>query len=51
MEIIYSEKAKKDILFWKKSGNASIQHKISALLDDMGIHLFFWYWTARSAQT
>ena len=33
MEIIYSEEAQKDILFWKKSGNKSIQRKISQLLD------------------
>ena len=33
MEIIYSEEAQKDISFWKKSGNKSIQRKISQLLD------------------
>ncbi|MGV3508941.1 MAG: Txe/YoeB family addiction module toxin [Sphingobacteriaceae bacterium] len=33
MEIIYSEEAQKDISFWIKSGNKSIQKKISQLLD------------------
>lgn len=33
MEIIYSEEAQKDVSFWKKSGNKSIQRKISQLLD------------------
>ena len=28
MEIIYSEEAQKDIEFWKKSGNKTIQNKI-----------------------
>jgi hypothetical protein len=27
MEIIYSDEAQKDIVFWKKSGNLSIQKK------------------------
>jgi toxin YoeB len=33
MEIIYSDEALKDILFWKKSGNKVIQKKIQQLLD------------------
>jgi len=33
MEIIYSDEAQKDISFWIKSGNKSIQKKISHLLD------------------
>lgn len=32
MEIIYSEEAQKDIEFWKKSGNKTIQNKIQQLL-------------------
>jgi toxin YoeB len=32
MEIIYSEESQKDIQFWKKSGNKSIQNKIQQLL-------------------
>ena len=38
MEIIYSEKAQKDILFWKKSGNKSIMKKITNLIEDILIH-------------
>lgn len=32
MELIYTEDAKKDISFWKKSGNIPIQNKITKLL-------------------
>ncbi len=32
MEIIYSPTAKNDLDYWRKSGNKSIQKKISALL-------------------
>ena len=32
MEIIYNQKALDDIDFWKKSGNTTIQKKISALI-------------------
>ena len=32
MEIIFSNKAKKDLMFWSKSGNKSIIKKISELL-------------------
>ncbi len=32
MEIIYSPTAKNDLEYWRKSGNKSIQKKISALL-------------------
>jgi len=32
MEIIFSNKAKKDLEFWSKSGNKSILKKISKLL-------------------
>jgi len=32
MEIEYSPTAKKDLEFWKKSGNKNIQHKITELL-------------------
>lgn len=38
MEIIYSEKAQKDILFWKKSGNKSIMKKITSLIEDILLH-------------
>ncbi len=40
MEIAYSSKAINDISFWKKSGDKSIQKKISELLDDIQIHPF-----------
>jgi toxin YoeB len=32
MEIIYSDEAKRDIEYWKKSGNKAIQNKIQELL-------------------
>ena len=32
MEIIYSPTAKNDLEYWRKSGNKSIQKKISSLL-------------------
>jgi len=38
VEIIYSEKAQKDILFWKKSGNKSIMKKITNLIEDILLH-------------
>ncbi|WP_427871559.1 Txe/YoeB family addiction module toxin [Flavobacterium sp. MMS24-S5] len=38
MEVIYSEKAQKDILFWKKSGNKSIMKKITSLIEDILLH-------------
>jgi toxin YoeB len=38
MEIIYSLKALEDISYWKKSGNKTVQEKISALIDDIILH-------------
>ena len=35
MEIIYSEVAKEDIVFWKKSGDKGIQKKIQSLIEDI----------------
>jgi len=35
MEIIYTDKAKNDIDFWKKSGNKLIQRKIQELIFDI----------------
>lgn len=32
MEIVFTEKAKSDIAFWKKSGNKQIQKRISELI-------------------
>lgn len=32
MEIIYTDRAVEDISFWKKSGNKSVQNKITKLL-------------------
>jgi toxin YoeB len=32
MEIIYSEEAQKDIEYWRKSGDKSIQNKIQQLI-------------------
>ena len=33
MEIVYTDKAREDLLFWNKSGNKSIQKKISMLIN------------------
>jgi toxin YoeB len=33
MEIVYAPKALKDLEFWKKSGNKSIQKKIQQLIE------------------
>lgn len=35
MEIIYSEIAQEDILYWRKSGNKGIQKKIQSLIEDI----------------
>ncbi len=35
MEVSITDKAKEDLLFWKKSGNISIQNKISKLIESM----------------
>ena len=32
MEVIYSDEAKRDIEYWKKSGNKAIQNRIQELL-------------------
>ena len=32
MEIVYTEKAKDDLVFWKKSGNQQIQKRITELI-------------------
>jgi toxin YoeB len=38
MEVVYKEKALKDIKLWKKSGNKKIQEKISRLIRDIQLH-------------
>ena len=40
MEVIFAEKAKKDLDFWKKSGNKGILKKIALLIEDMQLHPF-----------
>ena len=40
MEIIYSDKAQKDRIYWKKSGNKAIMNKITALIIDIQKHPF-----------
>ncbi len=37
MEIVFTLKAKADLLVWKKSGNSTIQKKITALLNSIKI--------------
>ena len=34
MELVLLEQAKKDIEYWKKSGNQKVQKRISELIDD-----------------
>jgi toxin YoeB len=38
MEIKYTPQAMEDIIFWKKTGNKTIQTKISALIGDILKH-------------
>ncbi|HQN93378.1 MAG TPA: Txe/YoeB family addiction module toxin [Prolixibacteraceae bacterium] len=38
MEVVYKEKALKDLLYWKKSGDLNAQHKISKLVYDIQLH-------------
>lgn len=40
MEIVYSSQAIKDLEFWKKSGNKSVQKKINELISDILKHPF-----------
>ncbi|MFC6097358.1 Txe/YoeB family addiction module toxin [Flavobacterium qiangtangense] len=40
MQIEFSEKAKKDLDFWIKSGNKAIVNKIYSLIEDIQIHPF-----------
>lgn len=40
MEIVYSSQAVKDLEFWKKSGNKSVQKKINELISDILKHPF-----------
>ncbi len=35
MEISITDKAKEDLEFWRKSGNTSIQHKITKLIESI----------------
>lgn len=38
MEIIFKDKALKDIKFWKKSGQENIRSKITRLIEDIQFH-------------
>ncbi|MDD4847630.1 MAG: Txe/YoeB family addiction module toxin [Bacteroidales bacterium] len=38
MEVVFTEKAQKDIAFWKNTGNATIQKKITELIKDIEKH-------------
>lgn len=40
MQIDFSEKAKKDLDFWLKSGNKAIVNKIYSLIEDIQFHPF-----------
>lgn len=41
MEIEFTDKAKKDLDFWKRSGNIVIQRKITALLKEIEVNPYF----------
>jgi toxin YoeB len=38
MEIVYTDKAKADIAYFKKIGDKSIQNKIQVLISDIELH-------------
>lgn len=38
MEVIYRDEALKDIVYWKKSGQKTIQSKITKLIEDIKQH-------------
>lgn len=38
MEVAYNKQALNDRQFWINSGNKKIQHKISALIEDIKLH-------------
>ena len=40
MQIEFSDKAKVDIDFWRKSGNKGILNKIYSLIEDIQLHPF-----------
>jgi toxin YoeB len=40
MEVVYKDKAIEDIKFWKKSGQKTIQNRISRLIEDILQHPF-----------
>ncbi|MCD6010609.1 MAG: Txe/YoeB family addiction module toxin [Flavipsychrobacter sp.] len=40
MEVAFTDKAKEDLEFWKKSGNSSIRSKITKLIESIAITPF-----------
>ena len=40
MEVRFSEGAKKDLNYWRKSGDKRVQRKISTLIEDIRLHPF-----------
>jgi len=40
LEIDYTNRAKKDLVYWRKSGNTQVQKKISALIESISITPF-----------
>ncbi|GHT18336.1 Txe/YoeB family addiction module toxin [Bacteroidia bacterium] len=38
MEIVFTPEARSDCAYWKRSGNVSVQNRITALLKDMQQH-------------
>jgi toxin YoeB len=40
MEVVFTEKAMEDLLLWKKSGNTSVQNKISKIIQSIVVTPF-----------
>ena len=40
MEVVFTDTAQEDLSYWKKSGNATIQKKITKLIKEISKHPF-----------
>jgi len=40
MEVVFTDTAQEDLTYWKKSGNATIQKKITKLIKEISRHPF-----------
>ena len=50
MEVVLLKHAKADRDYWKNTGDPRILKPITALLKDIELHPFFWYWQARASE-